>query len=368
VDDRERYMRRALELALGGWGRTSPNPMVGAVVVRHDEVVGVGWHRGPGHPHAEAEALAAAGGLARGATVYCTLEPCDHFGRTPPCSRALIDAGVARVLVAAEDPNPIVDGRGIGRLRGAGVEVETGLLEAEARRLNEPFERHVATGLPFVTLKMAATLDGKTAARDGSSKWITGAPARADVQRLRAGADAIVIGAGTAVADDPELAVRDPEFAEARPPMRVVVDTAGRVPPHGRLFNDAAPTVVATTEAATFERLDAWAAAGAEVLVLGRDAAGAVSLPELVALLGKRDVQSLLVEGGATLAWSLVREGLVDRLVLYLAPILVGGASAPGVLMGSGLAPIGEAMGVELLEVERMGPDLKVEAYVHRDR
>ena len=362
-------MRRALALAERGWGRVSPNPMVGAVVVRDGRVVGEGWHEGPGLPHAEIMALREAGAdAARGATVVCTLEPCDHTGRTAPCTQALIEAGVARVVAATGDPNPLVDGAGFARLRAAGVEVVHGPLAAEARRLNEAFERHVMTGLPFVTLKSAATLDGKTAAADGSSKWITGEAARADVQRLRAGADAIVVGSRTVIADDPALTVRDPAFADARPPLRVVVDSRGAIAADARLFDGAAPTVVATSERAPSARVAEWTAAGAEVLTLDLDASGGVSLLGLMTTLGKRDVQGVLVEGGATLAWSVVRDGLADKVVLYVAPRLVGGVKAPGVLGGPGFAPIAESLALEFSAITRLGPDLKVEAYVYRDR
>jgi diaminohydroxyphosphoribosylaminopyrimidine deaminase/5-amino-6-(5-phosphoribosylamino)uracil reductase len=362
-------MRRALELAARGWGRVSPNPMVGAVVLHDGRIVGEGWHEGPGTPHAEVMALRGAGAdLARGATVVCTLEPCDHTGRTPACTTALIDAGVARVVAAAGDPNPLVDGAGFARLRAAGVEVELGPCTTESRRLNEAFERHVTTGLPFVTVKQAATLDGKTAAVDGSSKWITGPDARADVQRLRAGADAIVVGSRTAIADDPSLTVRDARFGHARPPLRVMVDTQGRVAPDARLFDNAAPTLVATSERTSAHRVAEWTAAGAEVVTLDTEPTGGVSLLGLMTNLGKRDVQGVLVEGGATLAWGFVRDGLADKVVLYLAPRLLGGATAPGVLGGAGFSPVAQALPLEFSSVERLGPDLKVEAYVHRDR
>jgi diaminohydroxyphosphoribosylaminopyrimidine deaminase / 5-amino-6-(5-phosphoribosylamino)uracil reductase len=366
-EDRERHMRRALELAALGRGLVSPNPMVGAVIVRDGSVVGEGWHEGPGAPHAEIRALAAAGDLADGATLYCTLEPCDHVGRTPPCTRAILDSGLARAIVAARDPNPLVDGRGFRRLRSSGIGVETGVLEDASRRLNAAFERHVVTGLPFVTLKTAASLDGKTAAKDRSSKWITGDAARSDVQRLRAAADAIVVGAGTVVDDDPSLTVRDPSY-RGRPPLRVVVDASGLVRADARVFDGSAPTLVATTARAGRGIVEAWAGAGAEVVSLDRDETNGVSLPELMAHLGKRDLQDVLLEGGATLAWSFVRERLVDRVVLYLAPKLVGGAQAPGVLMGEGFAPIGGAAPLRIVSVERIGEDLRVEADVHRDR
>jgi diaminohydroxyphosphoribosylaminopyrimidine deaminase/5-amino-6-(5-phosphoribosylamino)uracil reductase len=367
---RQTHMRRALALAERGWGRVSPNPMVGALVVDdHDgSVLGEGWHEGPGTAHAEVMALAAAGDLARGATVVSTLEPCNHFGRTPPCTRALIDAGVARVVVAATDPNLGDDTPGLLELRDAGIDVDHGMMAAESRRLNRAFERHVTTGLPYVTLKMASTLDGKTAASDGSSRWITGEEARADVQRLRAWADAVVVGAGTAIADDPSLTVRDPRFADVRAPMRVVVDTEGRVPATGHLFDGSAPTLIATSDLTAEDRIRGWNAAGADVAVLERDDAGAVSLPALLHHLGKRDVQGVLVEGGATLAWSLVRDRLIDDAVLYIAPILVGGATAPGAVGGDGFAPIADALELTFDAAERFGRDIRLEAHVHRDR
>jgi diaminohydroxyphosphoribosylaminopyrimidine deaminase / 5-amino-6-(5-phosphoribosylamino)uracil reductase len=389
VDDTG-HMRRALDLAERGWGTASPNPLVGVVVVRPElgdvrshgadsvvgdglvagdgQVVGEGWYSGPGagYPHAEARALQAAGELARGATVYTSLEPCDHFGRTPPCTRALIDAGVARVVVAATDPNPIVNGRGLARLREVGIDVQLGPFGEEARRLNEAFERFVTTGRPFVAAKMAATLDGKVAARDGSSRWISGEASRADGHRMRAWADAIVVGAGTALADDPSLTVRAVPYAGA-PVLRVLVDASGRVPATMRLFDGEAPTLVATTERSPAARRAAWVAAGAEVATLDASDRG-VALPALVELLGKRDLQSVLLEGGPTLAWSAVAEGVVDKLVLYVAPMLVGGADAPGILGGDGVAPIGAARRVDIHRVDRIGDDIKVEAYVHRDR
>ena len=361
-------MRRALELAARGRGIVSPNPMVGAVLVdASGEVVGEGWHEGPFTPHAEAMALGQAGARARGATLYCSLEPCTHHGRTPPCTDALIAAGVARAFIAASDPNPAVDGGGLELLAAAGVSVERGLAREDAERLNRAFDRHVVTGLPYVTLKMAASLDGKTAARDGSSKWITGEAARAEVQRLRAAADAIVVGAGTVLADDPSLAARDPEYRGA-PVRRVVVDAAGRVPPDRRVFDREAPTTMATTVDAPEARLRAWSDAGADVVVLERDPRGGASLGALMEHLGKADVQGVLVEGGASLAWSAIRDGLVDELVLYLAPSLVGGADAPGVLAGAGFAPIGDAVRLDHVRVTNVGSDLKVEADVHRDR
>jgi len=368
----ERYeadMRRALGLAERGWGRVSPNPLVGAVVrSTSGDVIGEGWHEGPGTPHAEAMALAQAGAEARGATVVSTLEPCNRFGRTPPCTAALIDAGVARVVVGTTDPDLGDGAPGIADLRGAGIDVVTDVLGAVCRDLNEAFERHVLTGRPFVVLKSAASIDGKTAAADGTSRWITSDEARADVQRLRAWSDAIVVGAGTVIADDPSLTIRDARYAAARPPRRVVVDSSGRTPAEARVFDGSAPTLVATTDRASHDRVSAWEAAGADVVIVDRDEAGRVSIPGLLDALGKRDVQGLLVESGARLAWAFVGAGLVDRLVVYLAPKLIGGEHAAGVVAGEGFMPVDAALSLAFERVERIGPDLKVVARVHRHR
>jgi diaminohydroxyphosphoribosylaminopyrimidine deaminase/5-amino-6-(5-phosphoribosylamino)uracil reductase len=362
----EVYIERAIALAERGRGRVSPNPMVGAVVVADGRVVGEGWHEGPGTAHAEVAALNQAGPSSRGATLYTSLEPCDHRGRTPPCTDAILAAGIGRVVSALRDPNPIVDGRGFARLERAGVEVRADVMAEEAARQNKAFLKHVRTGLPFVVWKSAASLDGKVAARDGSSRWITGEQARVDVHRLRAWSDAIVVGAGTALADDPSLTVRLPGY-QGRAPLRVLVDARGRVPATGDLFDGEAPTLVATTELVPHERRDEWAASGAEVVELEREGEG-VALGELAAHLGKRDVQGVLLEGGPTLAWAAVEAGIVDEVVVYLAPRLVGGVEAPGVLGGRGVAPIASAMPLRFRSVDRIGDDLRVEADVHRDR
>jgi diaminohydroxyphosphoribosylaminopyrimidine deaminase / 5-amino-6-(5-phosphoribosylamino)uracil reductase len=365
VDD-EAYLERALGLAERGRGLTSPNPLVGAVVVAEGRILGQGFHEGPGRPHAEIVALEEAGEGARGATLYTTLEPCDHFGRTPPCTRAIARAGVARVFSAMGDPNPVVDGRGFAALEAAGIEVRTGVLAHDAMRLNEAYVKHVRTGLPFVTWKMAASLDGKVASRDGTSRWITGEAARADVHRLRAAADAILVGAGTALVDDPSLTVRDPRY-KGRPPLRVLVDARGRVPETGDLFDAAAPTMVATTSLAPRERREAWRARGAEVVEYEPEGGG-VPLTQLLSDLGKRDMQGVLLEGGPTLAWSMVEDRAVDKVVVYLAPKLIGGQDAPGVLGGRGFAPIAQAMQLSVASFDHVGKDLRVEAHVHRDR
>jgi diaminohydroxyphosphoribosylaminopyrimidine deaminase/5-amino-6-(5-phosphoribosylamino)uracil reductase len=356
----EAWMARAVALAEGGRGTASPNPMVGAVLVRDGRVVGEGFHRAAGQAHAEAMALDAAGELAAGATCYVTLEPCAHHGRTPPCADALVAAGVARVVAAVADPDPRVGGAGLARLRAAGVAVSVGTGAEAAAEQNAAYLTHRRLGRPRVTLKAAASLDGKVAAPDGTSQWITGPAARQDAHRLRAEADAVCVGAGTALADDPRLTVRLPGWS-GRQPLRVLVDAAGRVGTGGHLFDGEAETLVATTPAAPSSAVDAWKAAGAEVLMC-EPAGRAVDLHDLTRDLGERGVLELLVEGGPRLQASLWAAGLADRLVWYLAPLAIGGEGAPG-LLGSGAATLADARRLRLATVDRLGDDLRVVAF-----
>jgi diaminohydroxyphosphoribosylaminopyrimidine deaminase / 5-amino-6-(5-phosphoribosylamino)uracil reductase len=361
----EAWMARAVALAEGGRGTVSPNPMVGAVLVRDGRVVGEGFHEAAGRPHAEAVALAAAGELAAGATCYVTLEPCAHHGRTPPCADALVAAGVARVVAAVGDPDPRARGAGLERLRAAGVRVEVGTGAAEAAEQNAAYLTHRRLGRPRVTLKAAASLDGKVAAPDGTSQWITGPAARADGHRLRADADAVAVGAGTALTDDPRLTVRLPGWV-GRQPLRVLVDATGRVGAGGHLFDGAAETLVATTRAAPAAALDAWKAAGAELLVCAPapvPGGQGVDLDDLARALGERGVLELLVEGGPRLQASFWAAGLADRLVWYLAPLAIGGQAAPGLLGGAGAATLADARRLRLASVDRLGDDLRLVAY-----
>lgn len=310
-------MRRALALATRPI-RTSPNPRVGAVIVRDDEVIAEGFHAGASHPHAEREALRDVD--AAGSTVYVTLEPCSHQGRTPPCAPVLVDAGVNRVVVAIEDPDPRVSGRGIQILRAAGIDVHVGVLREEAQDLNAAYLHHRITGLPFVTLKLALTIDGRLAARDGSSRWISDPEARRVVHRRRAEVDGILVGVGTILADDPALNAR--EVPVETQPLRVIVDDTGRTPPMARIFRSGEGVVVATTEAA-HETQTAWKEAGAEVVVLPRGKGG-VDLGRLLEVLGRKGLTSVMCEGGAALASSLLREDLVQRLEIHRGAVLVG--------------------------------------------
>jgi diaminohydroxyphosphoribosylaminopyrimidine deaminase/5-amino-6-(5-phosphoribosylamino)uracil reductase len=318
-------MVRALELARLGLATTDPNPRVGCVIVAGTRVVGEGWHRRAGGPHAEAIALEAAGAAARGATAYVTLEPCSHHGRTPPCADALIEAGIRRVVYAMRDPNPRVDGGGIARLEAAGIAVEGGVLEREALELNPGFVSRMTRGRPWVSVKLAASLDGGTALPGGESRWITGEAAREDVQRLRARASAVMTGSGTVIADDPRLDVRLP--GTERQPLRVVLDTRLRTPPGARILAPPGQALIlcSVEEPA---RAAALRSAGAEVLAVGASGGG-VDLEAALAALADRQVNELLVECGAGLAGALLAAGLVDELLLYLAPTLLGRGSRP---------------------------------------
>lgn len=325
-------MRAALTLAARGLGQVAPNPAVGCLVVKDGRVVGRGWTRPGGRPHAETEALRQAGGAAAGATVYVTLEPCAHHGETAPCAEALVAAGVARVVAALEDPDPRVAGRGLERLRQAGIAVEVGLARGQAERLNAGFLKRILHGQPLVVLKLATSLDGRIATHGGHSKWITGELARRRAQLLRSRADAIMVGSGTAVSDNPALDVRLPGLVGRRP-LRVVVDGRLRLPLTHDLVARAArlPTLLVTHEGNPAARLHAYQDAGVEVVQVATDADGHVSLDATLTHLGGRGITRLLVEGGGHLAASLLRGGLVDRLAWFQAPLIIGGDGVPAV-------------------------------------
>lgn len=357
----EFYMRLALQLAASASGQTGINPVVGCVLVKEGRVVGMGAHLKRGEAHAEIHALQMAGRQAQGSTVYVTLEPCSHHGKTPPCSDRLIREGVKRVVIAATDPNPLVAGSGIAKLRASGIEVTTGVLEREAVKLNEAFNKFIVTRRPFVTVKSASTLDGKIAARTGDSKWITGDGSRSYVHTLRHRHQAIMVGIGTVLADDPALTTRLP--VPGLNPIRVVVDSTLRIPRDARLVRDGeAPTVVLTTERAPQARRRELEALGVEVIDCGPGPA--VDLRAAMERLGEREIGSLLVEGGGKLSGALLEARLVDKLVLFYAPkIIGGGAAAPGNFDFPGFGRMREAIALERLEVERFDNDICISGY-----
>ncbi|MCX5344847.1 bifunctional diaminohydroxyphosphoribosylaminopyrimidine deaminase/5-amino-6-(5-phosphoribosylamino)uracil reductase RibD [Streptomyces atratus] len=348
-------MRRAITLAARGLGSTSPNPVVGCVILdAAGRQAGEGFHQRAGGPHAEIHALRAAGDRARGGTAYVTLEPCNHTGRTGPCAQALIEAGVARVVYAVGDPNPQATG-GADTLRAAGVKAEQGLLADEAEAGNAAWLTSVRLGRPYILWKYAASLDGRIAAADATSRWITSPESRADVHRLRAEADAIVVGSGTARADDPQLGVRGIEGAVQ--PLRVVVDTgATAVRPGARVLDDTAPTLIAVADGADTRHLPE-----GTVLRLPRAATGpGLDVPALLTALYGRGIRSVLLEGGPTLAGAFVAAGTVDKVVGYLAPVLLG--AGPAALADAGISTIADALRLDVTETVRIGPDLRITA------
>jgi diaminohydroxyphosphoribosylaminopyrimidine deaminase/5-amino-6-(5-phosphoribosylamino)uracil reductase len=363
--DHESWMRRALALAERGRGLTSPNPMVGAVVVRDGTVVGEGFHERAGGPHAEVTALAAAAERARGATLYVTLEPCMHQGQTPPCAPAVVAAGIRTVVAAVSDPNPFVAGGGADALRAAGVDVRLGVLADRARTQNRVFFTAMRERRPHVTLKAAMTLDGKIADAHGVSRWITGEAARAEAHQLRSEVDAIVVGHATVEHDDPALTVRR-EAPWPREPLRIVLDTQARTPTTARVITaaTAARAVIAVGSAAPAGRVAALERAGATVLRCG-GSEGNVDVRELLVALFEREVRGVLVEGGGEVAASFLDAGLVDRVVLFVAPLLLGGRTAASVVGGGG-RDLKEAVRLEALAVRRVGDDLLIEADVAR--
>ncbi|WP_298816254.1 bifunctional diaminohydroxyphosphoribosylaminopyrimidine deaminase/5-amino-6-(5-phosphoribosylamino)uracil reductase RibD [Chloroflexus sp.] len=374
------YMRRALELARRAEGRTSPNPLVGAVIVNEGCIVGEGYHQRAGEPHAEIEALRQAGEAARGATMYVTLEPCAHYGRTPPCADALIAAGIAEVYYAIGDPNPKVNGRGHARLAAAGIRVSQGLCEAEAYQLNRPYFKHITTGQPFVTAKFAMSLDGKIATSAGQSRWISNPASRQRVHYLRNLTDVILVGAGTVIADDPLLTTRlsnADAAGDVRHPLRIVADSRGRVPLSARVFDPSLPgkTVVATTIHSPTGYHRELAARGVDVWVLPTDPASRVSLPDLMTEIGRRGLLTVFVESGSELLGALFKQRLVDRVMACIAPIIIGGRGAPGPIGGEGWAQLAHAARLRQCAVECIktadssettttGPDVWIQADV----
>ena len=356
----EHYMRTALALALRGLGKTSPNPMVGAVIVRDGEIIGKGYHRRYGGPHAEINAIRDAGGDIRGATLYATLEPCCHHGKkTPPCLDTLLEHGLRCVVIGTPDPNPQVSGRSIGILQEKGIDTRVGVLALECERLNEVYFKFIRTGRPFVTLKWAQTLDGRIAAATGDSRWISSEPSLRYAHRLRSHHDSVLVGIGTVLADNPRLTVR---LVKGRNPVRVVADSRLRVPSGAAVLQDQgiAHTIVASTSPSGEARLSALGRMGIETITTAPDDEGRIDLSDLLDWLGKMNISSVLVEGGAALTTSFVRRRLADRYVVILAPRIMGdGVQA---ISDLGVASVADAVGLSLARTYRSGQDMIIEA------
>jgi diaminohydroxyphosphoribosylaminopyrimidine deaminase/5-amino-6-(5-phosphoribosylamino)uracil reductase len=356
-------MERALALARHALGTTSPNPAVGAVVIKDGSVIGEGFTLPPGQRHAEIGALEQAGAAARGASLYVTLEPCCNFGRTPPCTRAVIAAGIKKVHIACVDPNPRVSGKGCQELEDAGIEV---IVEEsqEARELYEAFARHISTGLPFLTAKFAMSLDGKIASHTGDSQWVTGLEARSLVQRMRKECDAVMVGINTVLADDPLLTARDGSgVPRERQPLRVVLDSHARTPPGSRMLREPGATLIFTLSEASSERVNGLERAGAVVIPTRAGPDGRVDLREVLAELGRRGVVSLLVEGGGMVLGSLFDAGLVDKLHAFIAPVIIGGEGAASPVEGRGVLRLADAWRLDSARLEAVGLDWLITGY-----
>ncbi len=356
-----KYMKRALELAALAKGRTSPNPLVGAVIVKNNEIIGSGYHHKAGTPHAEIHALKAAGKAARGADLYVTLEPCNHTGRTPPCTEAIIKAGIKRVFSAVSDPNPLVAGKGLKRLQEAGIVVTTGLMEKEARRLNEFFFKYIQTKLPFIGVKAAMTLDGKIATVSGESKWITGDEARLHGHRLRNTYDAILVGVGTIISDNPSLTCRLPNNT-GRDPIRIILDSKLSLPLDCKILHlqSTTHTIIATTGQAPADKkkqLEKLA------MVLTVNDGPKVDLAKLMPQLGKMDITSILVEGGSTVNGSFLHHNLIDKFHLYYAPKIIGNNLAPGPFNAGSRVQLAGAPRLEDITISRLADDILLEGY-----
>jgi diaminohydroxyphosphoribosylaminopyrimidine deaminase/5-amino-6-(5-phosphoribosylamino)uracil reductase len=361
----EQYMRIALAQARRGMGRVSPNPMVGAVVVKRGWIVGMGYHHRAGTPHAEVHALAQAGEKARNADLYVNLEPCSHFGRTPPCADAIIASRIRKVVIGMVDPNPLVAGRGMARLARAGIEIISGVLEEECRALNQAYIKYITRGVPFVILKVASSLDGKIATASGDSRGLTSPPSVRAVHRLRDRVDAILVGIGTVEADDPLLTTRLPG-RPGKDPVRVIVDSRLRISPRARVFNpdSAAGVIMATTGRAPRAKKERLERIGGVSFITADGRDGRVDLKKLMRRLGKRGISSLLIEGGTGISTSALASGIVDKVIFFYAPKIIGGRLSYGITAGEGVASVEKALAVHNLAIKRYGEDILVEGYV----
>lgn len=352
----EHFMQKAIDLAKKGIGMTSPNPQVGCVIVKHNKIVGKGYHQRAGGPHAEIEALDDAGKQSRGATLYVNLEPCNHFGKTPPCTERIIKAGISKVVIGMQDPNPQVSGRGIHHLRQAGIEVKVGVLEKQAKLLNEAFIKHMTKNLPFVVAKIAQSIDGKVALSSGKSKWITGEKARKEGHKLRNACDCIIVGIRTVLIDDPRLTCR---LKNGRDPIKVIVDSTAKLPLKSRLLENGR-VILATTEKADIHQLKALQKSGVEIIkTSGKDK---VDLNELLFKLGKMNISSVLVEGGPKLLTSFLREELIDKLIMFLAPKIIGG-DGKNAIDDLNINKMENTYKMKAVKIQRIGQDIKVELY-----
>ncbi|EOD00968.1 bifunctional diaminohydroxyphosphoribosylaminopyrimidine deaminase/5-amino-6-(5-phosphoribosylamino)uracil reductase RibD [Caldisalinibacter kiritimatiensis] len=361
-----KYMNRAIELAKLGAGYTNPNPLVGAVIVKNNKIIGEGYHKIYGGPHAEVEAIRNSTEDLIGSTMYVTLEPCSHYGKTPPCVNAIVEKGISKVVIGMKDPNPLVAGKGIEILEANGIEVITGVLEEEVKKLNEIFIKYITTKEPFCIMKTAMTIDGKIATKNGDSKWITNEKSREYVHELRHRVSAIMVGIGTVLKDNPLLTTRTNE-EKGKDALRVIVDTSCRIPLDARVLNlkSNAKTLIATTEKADKEKIKALKDKGAEILFIPVKK-GKVDLKYLVSKLGEMSIDSILLEGGSTLNSSALNEKIVDKVITFIAPKIVGGKEAKTPVDGEGIGFVKDAIILKHIEVSKFDEDVMIESYIRR--
>jgi diaminohydroxyphosphoribosylaminopyrimidine deaminase/5-amino-6-(5-phosphoribosylamino)uracil reductase len=367
-DADKKFMREALALARSQMGKTSPDPMVGALVVKGDRIISRGYHTEQSTPHAEAFAIKKAGEKARGATLYLNLEPCCHYGYNPPCTHTIIKAGIKRVVAAMQDPNPLVNGKGFAQLRDAGIEVKVGVLEEEARELNEAFIKFITTNLPFVILKTAMSMDGKVATVTGDSIYITGLASRQYVHVLRVYVDAMMLGVNTVMIDDPKLTVRDigDEKIEKRNPKKIILDTNAEIPLNSYILkHEPEKTIVVAGEGASRKKLDNIRKTGANVLI-ARTKGGQIDLKNLMVELGEDKIMSIMIESGGTLAASALKEGIVDKVMFFIAPKIIGGKTAPTPVAGAGFKKLSQAINLKSAKVKMLGKDVLIEGYISK--
>ncbi|OGI04523.1 MAG: hypothetical protein A2X42_10370 [Candidatus Margulisbacteria bacterium GWF2_38_17] len=360
------YMRKVLKLAAKGIGITSPDPLVGAILVKEGRIIASGYHKECGTPHAEVVAINKIGRKAEGATLYVNLEPCCHWGNNPPCTLPVISNGIKRVVVGMKDPNPLVKKCDSAKvLRDAGIQVDYGCLENESRKLNEIFVKYITTGLPFVILKSGMSLDGKIATASGASKWITSQASRLMVHKLRSMVDAILVGIGTVIQDDPELTVRDVNSSQIKDPVRVIIDSSARIPLNARVLNlsSKAATIVVVTELAAKEKITLLEEKGA-IVIKTKALDGKVNLSELITILGERKLTSLMVEGGGTINSSFFNAGIIDKVLFFIAPKIIGGKDSPTPIDGAGILSMADVSNLNNVSFTQIGDDILVEGYI----
>ena len=362
----EVYMNQVIDLALKGKGKASPNPIVGAIIVRDSVVVGRGYHKRAGDPHAEINTLRDAGESAKGGTLYVNLEPCCHYGKTPPCTSAIIKSGIERVVVGMRDPNILVSGKGIEELRGAGIHIEVGVLEERCREINEIYAKYITIKRPFVIMKVASSLDGKIATHTGESRWITSKSSREVVHRIRGEVDAIMVGLGTVIKDDPQLTVRLGENG-IKDPKRIILDSLLKISLKAKVLtmDSRSDSIIVTTEKGDPERIKKLEGMGVKVLIVDKKDQR-IDLDKLMTRLGEMEVASLLIEGGSEVYASALEAGIVDKVILFLAPKIIGGVNAPGVVGGRGIDSLCDAISLKDIHIQQIGDDVMIEGYLRR--